>query len=188
MTSNETGRRKHTEGVKRRVESLFPQIEYLSYDTFKILAESENAPLLMDVREREEIEIGTIANAQDAKTVHQEILTNGNMSKRVICFCTVGLRSGLKATKLKADGHEVWNYSLVEHLWAGGSLVRPDGALWDRRVHGYQARYNDLMPPDLNTVTFSTGTAILRALPMIPGILTAAVDRGRWSVNSSKKV
>lgn len=181
MTLNEAERRRQAAELKERIEGMFPQMKYLSHDEFTALMKEHDAPLLMDVREAEEIALGTLPHAQDAETARRQLVDiSCGRKRRVVCFCTVGLRSGIEGARLQADGHEVWNYSVAEHLWGGNDLVRSDGTPWDRRLHVFIRRYENVMPGDLQTEAFGLAKAVIRGLPTLPGVLSAVAFGGRW--------
>lgn len=71
---------------------------------------------------------------------------------RVVVYCTVGLRSGLAARALRAQGIDAYNLrgGVLAWLAAGGTVVDPAGVAV-RRVHVYGRRW-DLVPADVEAI------------------------------------
>lgn len=176
MTPTGTDHLAHTQKLQQRVEGMFPELQHLSYDRFQeITATASEAagegPLLIDVREREEHETGTLPGGtilEEAKNLISQQPTD--VKRPIICFCTIGLRSAAEARRLMNNGHTVYNYSVMTHLVQGGSLVKPDGQPWDETVHTYAQNYAGAFPAQYKAIWFNGVTALMRALPVVPAL------------------
>lgn len=181
--------------------------------------------LLVDVREIEERDVGTLPNSVHVKDAAVQQLLHGTRRTRttmdatplhIVCFCTVGMRSALTARQLlsgsavdvstvpnaratvtggnearDAERHDsagggaelqhvrVYNYSLMSHMWAGGTLTRPDGLAWDGRVHVFSPQYADFFSGDVPTAAFPWWTALRRGLPILRNVLWSLGSGGR---------
>lgn len=60
---------------------------------------------------------------------------------------------------------------MLEHLWAGGSLVRDDGEPWTREVHVYASRYQDVFPENVETRQYGPVEAAGRAVALVPSVV-----------------
>lgn len=172
-------RRRRATEVKSRVKGFLPEVRYINYSTFTSLPESSpNQPLLLiDVREPEERAVSTLPSSIPVSEAEAKIgeaeMASSNLPLTLVCFCTVGLRSGMYARNLLAPERTVYNYSVMEHIWGGGPLVRPDGSDWDGRIHAYMARYQPVLPSRYDAPVFGHATALYRAAFLVPGFLSA---------------
>lgn len=200
--------------LRARVERLVPTVPYLTYDAFCALTAARPDVLLIDTRESEEVAVSTLPHSQplqharrslphspdDVEGVQGDDSENARhnveneesegadsqswRTRPIVCFCTVGLRSGIEAGRLRSRGFAgARNYSLMEHVWGGGDVVRHghDGSdAVVHAVHVYEARYADVMPQRMRTEAFGPLAALLRGIPTLPGLLTAAAASRRW--------
>ncbi len=102
----------------------------------------------------------------------------------IVCFCTVGLRSGAYATGLlsRFGLRGVRNYSMLRHVWDGRSLVARIGpGKWQgsTNLHMFSAKYASMAPPEVTTVVFSAPVALTRALAYVPSFVRAFLVRKR---------
>lgn len=185
MSTTETGRETRIQQTRLQVERLFPQVNNLSYRQFVELTDnkSEDAPLLIDVRETEEHYTGTLQGGRLVRDARKELSETPQVKRNIVCFCTVGLRSGIEAQKLMDDGHTVFNYCIMTHLDNGGVLVKPDGQPWDQRVHSYSQSHAGLFPDRYTVKWFGGITAVVRSMRSAPGVLSALAKRGIWRSN-----
>lgn len=146
-----------------------PTIPYLTHEDFAAL----DSPVIIDVRTPEETELGTIPGAQPLSSL-DTALSNVPVSAPVVMFCTVGLRSGAYGARIAGQRPHVYNYSIVEHLWADGVLQRPDGSVWERTVHVYSKRCDAYFPPGLATSYFGPIASAYKLLHVVPPILITA--------------
>lgn len=186
-------RRDNATQVHQKVQGLFPLVQYLTYDQFVDLLEpsssstsSSEKPVLIDVREDEEINTGTLPNAIPVTEARKQ---EWDQKRKIICFCTVGLRSGIEAERLRQQGYiYVSNYSIMEHVWGNvgsaegehNNLVKLDGSQWDGSIHIYSRRYEEMMPQSTKLQYFSTLTALMRGFSSVPGLISAIGSGGRW--------
>lgn len=161
----EQDRRKSAEQLREKVQSFLPDTPFLETSSLRSL----DNPILIDVRDPAESKEGTLPNSLNATEARQYL----DSDRPIVCFCTVGLRSGAFARTLQAPGRIVYNYSVLEHLWAGENLVRTDGALWDSTVHTYSPRYAKLFPQSITVRTFSITKSFTKVIPALPSLAGA---------------
>lgn len=178
-------RRNKARRLRSRVERFTNGVQYVNRAQFDQLVSAPSPPLVIDVREKEEIAVGTLPNAMtlgEASEFLRRYERNNHdrnnktkCTQDLLCFCTVGLRSGIQAMRLSRQSSvsKVWNYSVMTHLWDGGELVRPDGIQWDNRVHVFSKRYQAMIPNKFEAVSFHVLTAIFRAVKQIPTFVLA---------------
>lgn len=135
--------------LKQRVEALVQAIEPQVSDVPVMLVEqlrrAQPQPLLLDVRSKAEREVSVIPGA---------IFDAGSIPAggRVVVYCTVGLRSGIAARKLRAQGIDAVNLrgGILAWLAAGGELLDPAGQP-TQAVHVYGRRW-DAVPDNVQAV------------------------------------
>lgn len=180
------GRRNRARRLHSRVAWVTRGVRYVDHGQYERLVSEPNPPLVIDVRESEEFATGTLPNAVTLRQAteflknQERIRPNSNdndaeLLPDVLCFCTIGLRSGVHALRLKQAGlaGNIWNYSIMTHLWAGGTLVRPDRTRWDNRVHVFSKNYQSVMPEGVVAVAFPVLVAIIRFARQIPVFVLA---------------
>lgn len=97
--------------------------------------------LVVDVRSVAESDVsvlpGAMALAEFERTVDQ------HQSKTIIAYCTIGVRSGWYANRLKTHGWNAYNYkgSIIDWCKNGLPLVTPEGDA-THRVHTYNRMYS----------------------------------------------
>jgi rhodanese-related sulfurtransferase len=133
---------KSMESVTDGVRSMFPGVKQLSVaDLQKWMREQEGVPiLLLDVRAREEYETSHIRDAEWAEDLARaeavlEDARHNELGVRVVCYCSVGMRSSSLASRLtkKHPGLEVYNLE--------GSLFE----WWNRGQHADLCRHADAL-------------------------------------------
>lgn len=195
-------RRDRARQLRLQVARLTNDIQYIDRDQFDQLLRASSPPLIVDVREEEEIAVGTLPNAVTLRKARELVQqreqascstgnTHSKSTQDVLCFCTVGFRSGIHALRLArhVSVRNVWNYSVMTHLWGGGVLVPPDGSQWDNRVHVYIKKYQGMMPAKFESVYFHALTAIMRAAKHIPALVLAFLPKiffGFWRRKNDK--
>ncbi len=111
------------------------------------IIESEQV-IILDVREDNERAVSIIPGAID-------LVAFSNMkpdtSKKIIVYCTVGYRSGLKCLELKKKGYEALNLKGGILAWVdAGHMVHNDGTE-TKRIHVYGATW-DIVPEDYESI------------------------------------
>lgn len=177
--TNEERRRDATQ-LKARVKTLTSPITYLSHSRVSALHAQTAPVVLIDVREHEENVLSTIPSAIHSSQAVQHIERLQGKEFNVVCFCTVGFRSGLFAKSLVPKVGNVFNYSIMEHVWGGGTLVSPQGEQQDR-VHVYHRNYINVFPDTYNMEVFGNMKALMRGIGHLPRIISAISSRSRTS-------
>ncbi|MFK7929966.1 MAG: rhodanese-like domain-containing protein, partial [Myxococcota bacterium] len=113
--------------------------------------------VLVDTRPLEERKVSILPGAISLEAFEQNRSDYGN--RQVITYCTVGVRSGIAANKLRKDGVDVLNFkgSILAWTHADGPLVTPDGTS-TRQVHVYGPRWNFAALDYTAVLTKSDGT------------------------------
>ena len=139
-TSN-SARQLELEKVYDRYHFAFPKVRETSALEVKQRLSSGDPIVLIDVRPENERSVSIIPGAisLDEFNSHREDYRD----KTAITYCTVGVRSGIEASKLRREGVEVENMqgSILGWTLLGGELVRPDGTP-TKQVHVYGKRWN----------------------------------------------
>ena len=96
--------------------------------------------VVVDVRSEKEFDVSVIPGAITKPQFEKDAASYRD--KLVICYCTVGWRSGIYAKQMADKGFEVKNYkgSILAWVNAGLPLVTLDGQPTNR-VHTYSDRY-----------------------------------------------
>ncbi len=135
--------------LKQRVEALVQAIEPQVADVPVMLVEqlrrTHPQPLLLDVRSKAEREVSVMPGAIfDTNSIPA--------GSRVVVYCTVGLRSGIAARKLRQLGYDAVNLrgGILAWLAAGGELVDLQGQP-TQAVHVYGRRW-DAVPDNVQAV------------------------------------
>lgn len=178
-------RRERALQTKRKVTRLVPDIPFMTHDDFRNFLQSEEPnQVIIDCREPEERKVSTIPSAlsiSDAEHKIQELQRQvgdaGSERLNVVCYCTIGLRSGFHARTMVAPGRSVHNYSIIEHIWGGGDLVDKDNQPCDDEVHVFHSIYKQDIPERCKPETFSHLKALWVTLPLGPAIASSFFSR-----------
>lgn len=176
----EQERRKNATCLKSKIKSFTSPVPYLSHSQFSLLRSQTSELLLIDVRESEESEVSTLEGAVSTGRAQKRLQESDNNMLTVVCFCTVGFRSGIHAKSLPKTVREVYNYSVMEHIWGHGKLISPDGHE-QRRVHAYHRRYMNVMPETYEIEVFGNAKALMRGLGLFPWVISSLTNRDRNS-------
>lgn len=131
-------------------------------------------PVLCDVRTPAEWAVSTLPGALRREELELDLEPyRGADAPAVVCFCTIGARSGAAALALRARGVNALNLrgSLLAWTHAGGQLVEPATGQPTRRVHTYSAEWA-LQAPGYEAVAFERP-------PLVRGLLALARDKAR---------
>ncbi|HMB67696.1 MAG TPA: rhodanese-like domain-containing protein [bacterium] len=135
-------RRQRIDAMYEEYREAFPDVPDV---TARELLEADAAarPVLVDVRPEDERAVSTIPGAIALDDL--EASGDAYRGHRIVCFCTVGYRSGRAAAELRRDGWDAANLagSLLAWVDEGGPLVDANGPT--RRVHVYGERWS-LLP------------------------------------------
>lgn len=97
--------------------------------------------VIVDVRSESESGVSLIPGAL-TRTEFERTAAD-HQGKKVIAYCTVGVRSGKFVNQLIRQGWKAWNYegSIIDWCKNKLPLVSPDGAE-TQQVHTYSAKYS----------------------------------------------
>ena len=147
-TEEDQARRARIDDMYRDYRRAFPEVPEVT--AAELLALPDTVPvILVDVRSEAERDVSVIPGA----ITPEELRATGDRYRghRVVCYCTIGYRSGVAARRLREEGWAAENLagSLLAWVDEGGRLVDADGPT--RRVHVYGRRWN-LLPPGYEPV------------------------------------
>lgn len=179
MALTDAERRCLATAKKTSVKKLIFDIPYLSHTSFTSLSQPI---LLIDVRQPEEIAVSTLSDSIPVTSAREALTklernTPPTDSITIVCFCTVGLRSGLYARSVTGEGR-VFNYSLMEHVWAGGRAVCPNGDEWTGDIHVFHISYAHLIPEWCTPSAFGNVESVIRSVPSLPSLISAHLWSG----------
>jgi len=136
------------------IQRDWPDVPQMStHELAQRLASTDGAaPLLIDVRAREEYEVSHLPGAIWAETPDQiaTALRTASDKQAVVLYCSVGVRSSKAAAKLMRSGRaNVFNLQGSIFLWANEDrpLIANDRAV--HVVHPYSERWGVLLNPQL---------------------------------------
>ncbi len=119
----------------------FPNVPEISAEEIRQRQDDGEKFVFVDVRAPQEQEVSMIRGA----VTLQEFEANPDRCEdaTVVCYCTIGGRSGKRTAQLRAQGHDVHNLpgSVLSWSHAGGTFVDADGEE-SKRVHVFNARFN----------------------------------------------
>jgi rhodanese-related sulfurtransferase len=112
----------------------FSKVKNIEVETFLSLPNKENT-ILIDVREKTETDISIIPGA----ILLDQFLKNKNKfkDKTLVFYCTLGVRSGLKAQDLQKEGFNVLNLKGSILSWAHAGLEFDHKGTKTKKVHTY---------------------------------------------------
>ncbi len=141
----------------QRFRFLFPKVEEIDAPALQAALDEPSPPVVVDVRPEAERAVSMLPGAVplDDYEAHPERYAG----RRVVTYCTVGVRSGLVANRLRKDGVDVVNFrgSILAWTLADGALVTPDGEP-TRDVHVYRSGWNYAAEDYRAVVTRRNGT------------------------------
>ena len=139
--ADDAGRIEALDRVYQRYDWTFPKVDEIDASTLQSRLNSTSPPVLVDVRPEEERLVSIIPGAISV----DEYTANADSyaGRQVVTYCTVGIRSGLEANRMRRDGVDVLNFkgSILAWTHIHGPLVRPDGQS-TRQVHVYGPKWN----------------------------------------------
>jgi len=115
----------------------YPKSVNISVDDLLKLQSEAVVPVIVDVRDPDEIAVSIIPGALTKE--HFEA-TNVDKGRPIVVYCTVGVRSGFYTERLLEQGYNAFNLngSIVAYTHkAGTQLVDPHSGLSTNRVHVY---------------------------------------------------
>lgn len=128
---------------EHQVEAAYPGTPTVA--AAEVLAgPSAMPPVLVDARTEEERAVSMLPGAIEPEALGDTPRGDG---RRVVVYCTIGMRSAALTQRLRADGWDAYNLRGGVLAWAeaGGRFVAPDGTA-TRRVHVYGRAWSHLPP------------------------------------------
>ncbi|MFT6143146.1 MAG: sodium/bile acid cotransporter 7 [Myxococcota bacterium] len=139
--ADDAGRIQALERVYERYNWTFPKIDEIDATTLQSRLNGDSPPVLVDVRPEEERSVSIIPGAisTDEYTASSDMYAG----RQVVTYCTVGIRSGFEANRMRRDGVDVLNFkgSILAWTHIDGPLIRPSGET-TRQVHVYGPKWN----------------------------------------------
>lgn len=128
--------------VLRRI--IMPKPPTITAQEIRDMLENEEQSgnfVIVDVRSESESGVSLIPGAL-TRTEFERTAAD-HQGKKVIAYCTVGVRSGKFVNQLIRQGWKAWNYegSIIDWCKNKLPLVSPDGAE-TQQVHTYSAKYS----------------------------------------------
>lgn len=147
----------HREALERMMDDNrreFPGADELNVGQVVELMKQQNC-VLVDVRTDAERNVSIIPGAISSAEFERTI--NAHARKTVVCYCTIGYRSGKYAQVMKQRGVAIssFNGSIIAWCQAGHTLTTPDGHA-TTKVHVYGPKWN-LLPPKYQAVRQTRG-------------------------------
>ena len=139
------------DGLKLWIRDKFPEVKTVTTDELAGWIANEQAPILLDVRTKDEYAVSHLRNARRALTESEavEALRGVEPDARVVVYCSVGYRSAKLASALQERGfRDVYNLEGSIFEWANeGRPVYSDGQRVDK-VHPYDSKWGKLLDPE----------------------------------------
>lgn len=160
--------------VDAKIAKLFPRMAPVSAKEMD--AQIAAGALVVDVRDDAERSVGSVAGSvslTEARTRIAALPATSRADIPVVCYCTVGLRSGAAAVVLANEFglRRVVNYSVIKHVRSGRSLFT--NGRETNAVHIFTDAYAALAPPSLRSTSFHPVIAVVRAAAWLPAVLRA---------------
>lgn len=138
--------------LKREIRARFPEVPQMNVAQLQAALAVPPGVVLLDVRDQAEFEVSHLQGAHwapDTKAARQWIRT-GPKGAKVVLYCSVGWRSSALARELiRAGEGQVLNLEGSIFEWANQGLPVVRGDTPVRQVHPYNARWGQLLRPEL---------------------------------------
>lgn len=137
MTEQE--KRAQIDQIYQKASASFPGVAEIEAGELKRRMEAGESFVLVDVREPTEQAVSMIPGAL---TVAQfEVQADQHKDATIVCYCTIGGRSGRMTQDLCARGFDAYNMPGAVLSWSheGGQFADAEGAT--RRIHTYSAKF-----------------------------------------------
>ena len=144
--------------LQRGLEARHPDVAWISTDQLAAELASDDPPLVLDVRQPEEVAVSTIpgaipvhpdATAEDLRQLEPEV-GGSQLEGPVVVYCSVGARSATLAERLKAAGIDSVR-NLRGSIFAWANEGRPLERAGERveKVHPYDTAWGTYLKPSL---------------------------------------
>ena len=136
------------------IQRDWPEVPQMSTSELaeRMAASNEGAPLLIDVRLREEYEVSHLPGAIWAESPSQiaSVLRGASDRQPVVLYCSVGVRSSKAAAQLMRSGRtNVFNLQGSIFEWANEGRPLTANGRAVHVVHPYNERWGVLLNPQL---------------------------------------
>jgi len=136
------------------IQRDWPEVPQMSTSELaeRMAASNERAPLLIDVRLREEYEVSHLPGAIWAESPSQiaSVLRGASDRQPVVLYCSVGVRSSKAAAQLMRSGRtNVFNLQGSIFEWANEGRPLTANGRAVHVVHPYNERWGVLLNPQL---------------------------------------
>lgn len=136
------------------IRSKYDDIDHISADSLSLWLESssEQAPVLLDVREKKEYEVSHLPGAIQIDPNARKFKTLADLPKDtpIVAYCSVGYRSSEMARRLKKAGFtNVSNLEGSIFTWANESNPVFSDSTEVYGVHPYNTVWGQLLQPKL---------------------------------------
>jgi len=138
--------------IKQTTRRKFPSVPQLSTSELAAWLADTNkpAPLLVDVRTREEFAVSHLRGATNATSIELVKAARKSPEQPIVVYCSVGYRSSALAEKLQRAGLTgIWNLEGSIFQWANEGRPVFRGTTPVHRVHPYSAKWGKLLNPEL---------------------------------------
>lgn len=133
--------------VSATIRARFPQVRQLPSESLALwLDGAESAPLLLDVRAREEFEVSHLPGARWVPSESLFVRPPEDSARTIVVYCSVGVRSSAYAQRLLEAGvPNVYNLEGSIFAWAneGRPVYRRERRV--ERVHPYDDDWGNLL-------------------------------------------
>jgi len=136
-SKSDEAKQKKIDSMYSRSKAQFPEVTEITAEDLREKLKSEDV-VIIDVRGPEEQAVSMIEGAVPSMEFERNM--KDYEGSPVVCYCTMGHRSGLYAQHLQRLGWEAINLkgSILSWTHAGGELVDADGPT--QRVHVWGPR------------------------------------------------
>ena len=148
---------RNLEEIKSKIETNFPQINHVSTEVVvNWLEEEKSKPILLDIREKTEYEVSHLPDAYNVPpntpiaNLLDTILQDVTPDRKIILYCSVGLRSAIFTQQLQDAGFtNVYNFNGSIFEWANLNKPVYQGDRLVKKVHPYDRKWGEFLKPQL---------------------------------------
>jgi len=142
------------EKIKRKTAADFPDISHVDTKQVAQWMEGKDKPVIVDVREADEFAVSHLPNAvrlspaASADDAGNTVLQDVAKDRRIVLYCSVGLRSSKMAKRLRDAGFtNVHNMSGSIFQWANDGRPLQSDTGPAEKVHPFNSKWGELLKP-----------------------------------------